>query len=125
MITWGHDIQVTTVPTRYWTNTLVKTIYSESSTEKKQSKLSKDVRVESKFELSKDVQVKSKFKITPAIFLPSNDNSSLVFTKAIYNKPDLLKVARHDRANLTPLQQAQLFQILASNNKLFKGGLGH
>jgi hypothetical protein len=54
----------------------------------------------------------------------SNDNSPLSFTKAIYNKPDLLEVARRDGANLMPLQQAQLFQALASNDEVFKGGQG-
>jgi hypothetical protein len=53
------------------------------------------------------------------LVLTSNKPES--FTKAVYVKPNLLEVAKHDGTNLTPMQQAMLFNILTASNKVFKG----
>jgi hypothetical protein len=47
------------------------------------------------------------------------------FKKTVYKKPDLLEVAKHNGKHLTPVQQAHLFNILATNEVVFKGGRGH
>jgi hypothetical protein len=47
------------------------------------------------------------------------------FTKAIYVKPDLMEIAKCNRANFTPAQLSMLFNILITNNEVFKGGCRH
>ena len=62
---------------------------------------------------------------TPSLFSATSSNQAASFTKAHYIKPNLLEVAKHDGANLIPMQQAMLFNVLTANNKVFQGGWGH
>ena len=47
------------------------------------------------------------------------------FTKAVYVKPDLLKVVKRNGVNLTTDQHTLLFQMLSDHDAVFQGGKGY
>jgi len=58
-----------------------------------------------------------------SLFLAANQ-SAPSFTKAVYVKPDLLEVVKHDGVNLTTNQQALLFCMLSNHDAVFQGRKG-
>ncbi len=56
--------------------------------------------------------------------LPSSWWAKTTHLPALQKQPTRSQIARCNGENLTPLQLAWLFQILASNNEVFKGGQG-
>ena len=64
-------------------------------------------------------------EINPDLFLTTNIPAEASFKKAVYEKPDLMEVARRDGAKLTPEQQALLLSILTKNITVFSGGCGY
>ncbi len=47
------------------------------------------------------------------------------FTKTVYVKPDLLKVVKRDKVDLTTNQQALLLRMLSNHNAVFQSGKGY
>ena len=53
--------------------------------------------------------------------LPTNSRS---FSKAVYDKPDLLEVAKYHGVNHIPAQLAMFFKVLTDNTAVFSRGCG-
>ncbi len=101
----GPDIEFPMVPIGYWTDARIQTLCNNSNNKEEQLKI--------KLELAKS----TKFASNP-VFQGSKQQESS-FTKAVYNKPNLLEVAKRDGANLMPAQQALLFNVLTANGVVF------
>jgi hypothetical protein len=125
MITWGHNVQVPMVPIRYWTDARIQTICKYANTEKEHtdSELKNLEIKEENLKIKQDVKFAT--KIDSDLFSATNKPAEVSFEKAVYEKPNLMEVAKHDGTNLMPVQQAFLFSILTKNEVVFKGGRGH
>ncbi len=106
------------VPINYWTNTRIQAICKSA---KPKTSLSEDQRKELKETTNKNSATKS----SSNLFSTTNKPAEASFKKAVYEKPDLVKIARRDGANLTPQQQALLLNVLVKNIKVFSGGCGY
>ncbi len=125
IITWGHNVQVPMVPIRYWTDARIQTMCKHANTEKEHTD-SASKNLEIKQENSEDKQnVKFATEANSDLFSATSKPAEASFKKAAYKKPNLLEVPKCDGKHLTPAQQALPFNILTSNEVVFKGGCGH
>ena len=106
------------VPINYWTDARIQAICKNA---KPFTALSEDQRKEKK----KPANTNSDTKISSNLFLTANKPAEASFKKAIYDKPDLVEVAKRDGAKLTPQQQTLLLNVLVKNIKVFSGGRGY
>jgi hypothetical protein len=115
IITWGHDVQNPMGPIGYWTDACIQTICKHANTEKEHTD-SASKNLEIKQENSEDKQnVKFATEANSELISATSKPAEASFKKAVYR----------DGEHLTPAQQALLFNILTSNEVLFKGGRGH
>jgi hypothetical protein len=130
VISWGPDIEFPMVPIGYWTDERIQTLCNNSNNEEEQLKIKSELAKSTKFasnpeqlKIKSELAKSTKFASNPVF--QGNKQQESSFTKAVYNKPDLLEVAKRDGANLIPAQQALLFNVLTANDVVFKGGHGH
>ncbi len=118
IITWGPDVQVPMVPINYWTDACLQAIFKSAKPNKA---LLEDQRNEPKEPINANSATKSGSNLLLTTYKPIE----VSFKKAIYEKPDLVEIAKCDGTKLTPQQQALLLNVLIKNIKVFSGGRGY
>jgi hypothetical protein len=121
IITWGHEVQVPMVPIGYWTDAHIQTICKHHNTEKEHTdSASKNLEIKQE-NLDDKQNVKFATETNSDLFSTTSKPAEASFKKAVYEKPDLLEVAKCNGKHLAPAQQALLFNILTTNEVVFKG----
>jgi hypothetical protein len=124
IITWGHDVQVPMVPFGYWTDAHIQMICKHDNTEKEHTD-SESKNLEIKQENWEDKQnVKFATETNSDLCSATSKPAEASFKKAVMKSPISWRL-QSDGKHLAPTQQALLFNILTTNEEVFRGGHGH
>jgi hypothetical protein len=110
VITWGPDIQVPIFPINYWTDTHIQAICKGA---KPKTTLLENQRKELKETMNENSATKS----SSNLFLNTNKLAEASFKNAVYEKSNLVEIAKRNGAKLTPQQQALLLNVLVKTSK--------
>ncbi len=115
-ITWGDDIEEPMVLKNHWTDARIQSLCGVFRRQPVKSKENVNITSE-----PRTAQKESSLFLTASV--PAQSTPS--FTKAVYVKPDLLKVVKRNGVNLTTDQHTLLFQMLSDHDAVFQGGKGY